>query len=189
MTLLLIGIGIAFVLLFIVVLIMAVGIYNSLIALKEHNKQAWANIDVILKQRFDEVPKLVKICQQYAQYEQKTIDKIMKARAAMVKGSHKKRMEASNALSLGISGLLAVGENYPELKANENFIQLQTRISDLEESLADRREYFNNAVNNYNVRIQQIPDVFIARFLGYAKESLFEVQEFEKQDVSVDMAL
>ena len=181
------AIGIGLLIVILVIVVIGVGIYNSLIHLKETINQAWANIDVILKQRYDEVPKLVKLCEQYMQYEQGTIDKIMKARENMVQGSQESRMQASEELSLGIKGLLAVGENYPELKANENFMQLQSRISELEESLADRREYFNNVVNNFNIRIQQIPDVFIARFLGYTAKEMFEVKEHERQDISVDM--
>lgn len=171
----------------IVIIASIIGIYNGLIHLKESIKKAWANIDVILKQRYDEIPKLVKLCEQYMQYEQATIDKIMKSRERMVQGSPESRMEASEQLSIGIRGLLSVGENYPELKANENFIQLQGRVSELEESLADRREYYNNVVNNFNIRIQQIPDVFVARFLGYTAGSMFEVKEHEREDVSVEM--
>ena len=106
----------------------------------------------------------------------------MNARTEMVSGkSIEDQIEASNQVSAGLQGLLAVGEAYPEIKSNANFMQIQTRISGLEESLADRREYYNSATNNFNVRIQQIPYVFIANMLQYQKQPLFEVKEFEKE--------
>lgn len=176
-----IGIVIIFLIISIGIVIMSIGIYNALVALKENIKKAWANIDVILKQRYDEVPQLIQICEQYVTYEKSMIDKIMDAREKMVKGrSIEDKADGFNALTSGISGLLAVGEAYPELKANESFIQIQNRLSELEERIADRREFYNESVNNYNIRIQQIPDVFFSRILGYQSETLFEVTEAEK---------
>ncbi|NIP99904.1 MAG: LemA family protein, partial [Nitrospinaceae bacterium] len=87
----------------------------------------------------------------------------------------------SGEISSALKGLFALAENYPDLKTNKNFMQLQNRISHLEESLADRREFYNDSVNNYNIRIQQIPDVFVAGFLNYEKEELFQVREEERQ--------
>lgn len=163
-------------------------IYNALIALKQNIKKAWANIDVILKQRYDEIPQLIQICEQYASYEKSMIDKITSAREKMVHGNSKKeQMDGAQALNLGIKGLLAVGEAYPDLKANKNFMQIQDRLSSLEESLADRREYYNDTVNQHNIRIKQIPDVFIAGFLGYQDEDLFQVGAHERERPDLKM--
>lgn len=168
--------------------IMGIGIYNALIALKESISKAWSNIDVILKQRYDEVPQLIQICQQFVKYEKSIIDKIMAARDKMVSGkTNNERVDGHNELSSCIGGLLAIGEGYPELKSNENYIQIQNRLSDLEERLADRREFYNESVNIYNIRIQQIPDVFLAKLLGYQKESLFEVSLSEKSMPNLDI--
>ena len=168
--------------------ILAIGIYNALIRASEHIKKAWANIDVILKQRYDEVPQLIQICEQYATYEKSMIDKIMNAREQMVKGKTvDEKAEGFNALSAGISGLLAVGEAYPDLKANANFMQIQTRLSELEETIADRREYYNDSVTTYNIRIKQIPDVLFANMLGYSERDLFKVDDREKVVPSLKM--
>jgi LemA protein len=166
----------------------AVGVYNALVTVKENVLKAWANIDVILKQRYDEIPQLIEICEQYVEYEADMIKKIMAARENMVRGkSVEAKAQASQELTEMVGGLLAIGENYPNLKANEHFLQIQKRLSDLEESLADRREFYNDSVNIYNIRIQQIPDVIFARMLGYERKEMFEVHEPEKARPSLKM--
>ncbi|MCF8720869.1 LemA family protein [Nitrospina gracilis] len=165
-------------------------IYNGLISLKENIKKSWANIDVILKQRYDEIPKLISVCESYAQFEKGMLDRLLKARERYVRADGvKEKSKASNQISEALRSVFALAENYPELKANENFMQLQNRISHLEETLADRREFFNDSVNNYNIRIQQIPDVFVAGMLNYRQEEMFEVAEEERRDVKVDIKL
>ncbi|QPJ63052.1 MAG: LemA family protein [Candidatus Nitronauta litoralis] len=165
-------------------------IYNGLISLKENIKKSWANIDVILKQRYDELPKLISVCESFAQFEKGVIDRITKARENYGRAKTVgQKSKASGEVSGALMGLFAVAENYPELKTNENFMQLQNRISHLEESLADRREFYNDSVNNYNIRIKQIPDVFIANMLRYQDEELFEVSEQERQDVDINIKL
>ncbi len=165
-------------------------IYNSLISLKENIKKSWANIDVILKQRHDEIPKLISVCESYAQFEKGILDRLMKARENYfgAKGVSKKAA-ASGEVSAALGGLFAIAESYPELKTNEHFMNLQNRISHMEETLADRREFYNDSANNYNIRIQQIPDVIIAGFLNYQKEELFQVSERDRQDVKIDIKL
>jgi len=165
-------------------------IYNNLISLKENIKKAWANIDVILKQRHDEIPKLISVCESFTQFEKGVLDRLMKARENYfgAKGVGKKA-EASGEVTAALGGLFAIAENYPEIKSNEHFMNLQNRISHLEETLADRREFYNDSTNNYNIRIQQIPDVIIARFLNYQKEELFQVSEQDRQDVKIDIKL
>ena len=163
-------------------------IYNSLVRLKNDIDKAWANIDVLLKQRHDELPKLIETCKGYMQYEQKTFLLVTDARTAFMKASSVgEKAQADNLISGALKSLFAVAENYPELKANNNFMQLQKRISELEEKLADRREFFNDDVNTYNIRIQQIPDVFIAGLMHLQHRDLFKVTEEDRQDVEVKM--
>ncbi|MCA9484514.1 MAG: LemA family protein [Nitrospina sp.] len=165
-------------------------IYNGLISLKENIKKSWSNIDVILKQRYDELPKLISVCESFAQFEKSVIDRITKARENYGQArTVSEKSQASGQVSAALSGLFAIAENYPELKSNENFMQLQGRISHLEESLADRREFYNDSVNNYNIRIKQIPDVFVANMLRYEDEVMFQVSEQERQDVKIDIKL
>ena len=163
-------------------------IYNSLVRLKNDIDKAWANIDVLLKQRHDELPKLIETCKGYMQYEQKTFLLVTEARTAFMKASSVgEKAQADNLISGALKSLFAVAENFPELKANNNFMQLQKRISELEEKLADRREFFNDDVNTYNIRIQQIPDVFLAGLMHLQHRDLFKVTEEDRQDVEVKM--
>jgi LemA protein len=163
-------------------------IYNSLVRLKNDIDKAWANIDVLLKQRHDELPKLIETCKGYMQYEQSTFQLITEARTAFMKASSvSEKAQADNMISGALKSLFAVSENYPDLKANNNFMQLQKRISELEEKIADRREFFNDDVNTYNIRIQQLPDVFIAGMMHLQTRDLFKVTEEDRQDVAVKL--
>jgi LemA protein len=165
-------------------------IYNGLISLKENIKKSWSNIDVILKQRHDELPKLISVCESYTEFEKGILDRLMKAREKYFKASGvTKKSEASNEVTAALQGIFALAENYPDLKANKNFMQLQERISHLEETLADRREFYNDSVNNYNIRIKQIPDVLVAGMLSYQDEEMFKVSEKERQDVKIDIKI
>lgn len=175
---------------FVSIIAYAFTIYNNLISLKENIKKSWANIDVILKQRHDEIPKLISVCESYAQFEKGILDRLMKARENYfgAKGVSQKAA-ASSEVTAALGGLFAIAESYPELKSNEHFMNLQNRISHMKETLADRREFYNDSANNYNIRIQQIPDVFIAGFLRYQQEELFQVSEQDKRDVKIDIKL
>lgn len=171
------------------VFIYFITLYNSLVRLKNDIEKAWANIDVLLKQRHDELPKLIETCKGYMQYEQKTFLLVTEARNAYTKAtSVAQKAQADNMITAALKSLFAVSENYPDLKANQNFMQLQNRISELEEKIADRREYFNDDVNTYNIRIQQLPDVFVARMMGLQHKDLFKVAQADRQDVEVKMA-
>ncbi len=167
----------------------AIMIYNNLVSLKHNVSKAWANIDVLLKQRHDELPKLVETCKQYMGYEQETLEKVMQARsavsAAREKGDISALGPAETQLRMGLGNLFALAEAYPDLKANESFQHLQGRISGLENAIADRREFYNESVNNNNVRIEQFPDVLIARNLGFGAKDLLEFSEEETKDVDV----
>ncbi len=172
-----------------VLLVYGVTIYNSLVQIKHNVTKAWANIDVLLKQRHDELPKLVETCKQYMKFEQDTLARVIEARSKVFSAR-----EAQNIPALGgaetmlrgaLGNLFALAEAYPDLKANENFQQLQTRISTLENAIADRREFYNESVNVNNVRIEQFPDVVVARLLNFREAQLLQFSEEEKKDVDV----
>ena len=181
------------VILFIIALIllfMGISIYNGLVSLKNQIDRSWANIEVILKQRFDEIPQLIQVVEQYAGYEQATLKKVIEARNTYNQAqTTDQKVEAANLTSLAFKGVAALGEAYPELKANTNFVHLQGRVSDLESQIADRRENFNETVTNFNTRIQQIPDVFFARMLGYSQHNLFKVEAAETVRPNLKMNL
>ncbi|MFW5450894.1 MAG: LemA family protein [Methylophagaceae bacterium] len=164
-------------------------IYNNLVTLKHNVSKAWANIDVLLKQRHDELPKLIETCKQYMKFEQETLEKVMQARSSVASAQQQGNIpalgKAEGALRMGLGSLFAVAEAYPDLKADETFQHLQARITGLENAIADRREFYNESVNNNNVRIEQVPDVFIARMFNFKDYSLLEFVEQELTDVDV----
>ena len=183
-------IGLVVILALTVVLIAYVtGIYNGLVNLRENVKVAWANIDVLLKQRHDELPKLVETCKRYMQFEQDTLEKVMRARASVSQASTTGNVAAVGAaeqqLRAGVGRLFAVAESYPQLKTDETFKQLQGRITALEESIADRRELYNDQVNLNNIRVKVFPDVMIAQRFGFQPAQLLEFSSEEKRDVDV----
>ncbi|WP_293760316.1 LemA family protein [uncultured Aquitalea sp.] len=166
-----------------------VTLYNALVSLKHEVSKSWSNIDVVLKQRHDELPKLVEVCKQYAQFEQATLARVMEARSAVAQHAQNRNMEGLGREESKLRGLLgqvfAVAEAYPELKADEQFSHLSSRISQLEETIADRRELYNEAVNNNNVRIEQFPDVLIARMFGFPTARALQFSTEEKRDVDM----
>ena len=168
------------------VLVYTVILYNELVRLRNDNDRAWANIDVLLKQRHDEIPNLVETVKGYMQHEQQTLLAVTQARAAsMNAASIGQKATADLTMTVALRGLFAVAENYPQLKANENFLKLQTRITELEERIADRREFFNDDVNNYNTRIGQIPEVFVASFMNLKPRAMFQVSGEDRKLVEV----
>ena len=164
-------------------------LYNGLVALKHGVAKAWANIDVLLKQRHDELPKLVEVCKQYKQFEQDTLQRVIEARSQVQSARESQNIgalgEAEGVLRKGLGQIFAVAEAYPELKANENFMQLQQRITSLENGIADRRELYNDAVNINNVRVDQFPDALIARLFHFEIKPLLEFSTSEKADVDM----
>lgn len=175
--------------LMVVALVYAVVVYNGLVALKHNVAKAWANIDVLLKQRHDELPKLVEVCRQYKQFEAATLARVTAARARVASAREQRDVralgEAEGALRTGLGQIFAVAEAYPELRANEHFMQLQTRITALENAIADRREWYNESVNVYNVRIEQLPDLVVARLCQFTAQPLLEFSSTEKADVDL----
>jgi LemA protein len=174
--------GLMFFFFFAGVLVYAVILYNGLVRLRNENDSAWVNIDVLLKQRHDEIPNLVETVKGYMQHEQQTLLALTQARAAsMNAASINQKAVADLKMTNALRGLFAVAENYPQLKANENFLKLQNRISELEERIADRRKLFNDDVNTYNTRIGQIPDVLVASFMGLKPRSMFKVSDEDRK--------
>ncbi|MDY0047798.1 MAG: LemA family protein [Thauera propionica] len=175
--------------LIVVVLAYGVLVYNGLVSLKHNVAKAWANIDVLLKQRHDELPKLVEVCRQYKQFEESTLTRVTEARARVAQAREAHDVPALGAaeglLRAGLGQIFAVAEAYPELKANEHFMQLQTRITALENGIADRREWYNEAVNVHNVRIDQFPDLIVARMFGFDEQALLQFAMAEKADVDL----
>lgn len=168
------------------VIIYSVILYNGLVRLRNENDRAWANIDVLLKQRHDEIPNLVETVKGYMQHEQQTLLAVTQARAASMSASSiGQKALAEFQVASALRGLFAVAENYPQLKANENFLKLQNRITELEERIADRREFFNDDVATYNTRIGQIPDVFIASFMSLKPREMFKVSDEDRRQVEV----
>ncbi|AKU13258.1 hypothetical protein AzCIB_3365 [Azoarcus sp. CIB] len=173
----------------VIALLYAIVVYNGLVRLKHNIAKAWANIDVLLKQRHDELPKLVEVCKQYKQFEQETLQRVTEARARVASAREHQDVaalgKAEGMLRAGLGQIFAVAEAYPELRANEHFMQLQTRITALENGIADRREWYNEAVNLLNVRIEQFPDVFVARMFQFEPRPLLEFASAEKSDVDL----
>jgi LemA protein len=179
----------AFLLLIVGVAIYVVILYNELVRLRNDNDRAWANIDVLLKQRHDEIPNLVETVKGYMQHEQQTLVAVTQARAASRNAaSVRQKAQADLMMTGALRGLFAVAENYPQLRANENFLKLQNRISELEERIADRREFFNDDVNTYNTRIGQIPEVFVASFMNLKPRDMFKVSDEDRRLGEVKVA-
>ena len=163
-----------------------IAVYNALVQLKNNIERNWSNIDVLLKQRFDELPKLIKVCEGYMQHEQKTLEAVIKARSlvSQARGSEE-QLRAQNALTETLRSLFMVVERYPDLKADVGFRQLGARISELEEQIADRREFFNDSVNLYNTRIEQFPDLLVARLFSFTSRNLWQIDPAHRADVEV----
>lgn len=170
-------------------LLYLIALYNGLVRLRHEVKKSWANIDVLLKQRHDELPKLVAVCQQYARFEQDTLTRVMEARSAVRDARAKHDVPRIGALEDQLRGLLAqvwaVAEAYPELSADARFGELSARISRLEDAIADRRELYNEAVNNLNVRIESFPDTLVAQALGFTPARPLTFAARDKADVDI----
>src|SRR6202790_4770223 len=178
--------GLAFFLFVAGALIYLVILFNGLVRLRNENDRAWANIDVLLKQRHDEIPNLVETVKGCMQAEHQPRLAVTQGRAASGSaGSIGQKAVADLQMASALRGLFAVAENYPQLKASDNFLKLQNRISELEERIADRREFFNDDVNTYNTRIGQIPDVFVASFMSLKPRAMFKVSDQDRKQVEV----
>ena len=172
-----------------VVVLYCISLYNHLVNVKHAVSKSWANIDVLLKQRHDELPKLVEVCKQYKQFEQATLQKVIEARSQVHAARERQDIgalgQAEDSLRAGLGSIFAVAEAYPELKANENFTRLLSRITSLENGIADRRELYNESVNINNVQIEVFPASIIASMFNFGEKPLLEFSATEKADVDM----
>ena len=175
-------------LLFFMVFVALLLIYNGLIRIKNNIEKSWANIDVLLKQRSDELPNLIASVKGYMVHERTTLEALTKARTDVLNApTLSKKALADNVITDALKTIFAVVENYPNLKANENFLKLQNRITSLENELADRREFYNDSVNIYNIRIHSMPDLIVARLLNYTDKHWFKALDEDKAIVRVNV--
>ncbi|GIW70020.1 MAG: LemA family protein [Patescibacteria group bacterium] len=164
-----------------------ISVYNSLASLKIKIKEAWSQIDVQLKRRIDLIPNLVETVKGYASHEKEVFEKVTQARAALMSaGDAKTAGEADVQLTSALKSLFAVAEAYPELKAQEGFINLQKELSDTEDKVAYSRQFFNSVVRQYNEKIVVFPSNLIAQLFGFKQEAFFEAEEADKEPVKVD---
>jgi LemA protein len=172
-----------------VVLVYFIMTYNSLVSIKNNVEKAWANIDVLLKQRNDELPKLVDTCKVYMAHESQTLEKVISARMGVDAARETHDVDglskAESVMTQSLGGLFAVAEGYPDLKADRTFINLQQRITGLENQIADRREFYNDSVNNNNVRIAQFPDLIVAALFNFERKEMLRFASAELKDVDV----
>ncbi len=164
-----------------------VGMYNGLVRARNRCREAWSGIDVQLRRRASLIPNLVETVKGYAAHERETFEEVTRARSALENaGSVADAAQANNMLTGALRHLFAVAENYPQLQASQNFMDLQNELSDIEEKIAFARQFYNTNVLDYNNRIQTVPSVFIANMFGFRPEEFFEADEEGRAEVRVD---
>ncbi len=172
-----------------VLAIVIITMYNGLIRLKNRVDEAWSDIDVQLKRRYDLIPNLVETVKGYAKHEEGTLTKVTEARnvamQAQSSGDSKKMAQAENMLSSTLKSIFALSEAYPELKANENFLELQRELSDTENKIQAARRFYNTNVRDFNTKLQVFPTNIFGRMLGFKSREYFEAEESEKENVKV----
>ncbi len=169
-----------------VIILAIVGVYNNLVSLKMRVKNAWAQIDTQLKRRFDLIPNLVETVKGYTKHEQETLEKVIAARNTYVTAtSVEDKAAANNQLTATLKNLFALSEAYPDLKANENFMQLQTELTGTEDKIAYSRQFYNDTVQMYNTAIMRFPSNIIAGMFNFKEEPFFQISEAEKEPVKV----
>ena len=168
------------------VAVFIIGVYNSLVSLKVKIQEAWSQIDVQLKRRADLIPNIVESVKGYAAHEKEIFENVAKARAALMSAQNPKEAEdADKSLGVALKSLFAVAESYPELKAQEGFINLQKELSDTEDKVAYSRQFYNSVVRQYNEKIVVFPNNIVASSLGFKPQEFFEAEESEKAKVEV----
>ncbi len=173
----------------VVALLFGIGIYNGLVQLKVLVDEAWSGIDVQLKRRYDLIPNLVETVKGYAKHEKETFEKIAQLRtAAMSATSVEEKGKLENQLSSSLKTLFAVAENYPELKANTNFLDLQTTLTNIEGEIQGSRSYYNGTVRDFNTKIMVFPNNLFAGMLGFKTREFFAAEEEAKANVKVDFS-
>lgn len=170
----------------VLIVLWAISVYNSLIALKNRVKDQWAQIDVQLKRRFDLIPNLVETVKGYTKHESETLEAVIKARNTYVSATvPEEQMKADGELTKAISKLFALTESYPDLKANTNFQALQQELTETESKIAAARQFYNDTVMVYNNKVSMVPSNIIASLFKFNKEAFFEANETERQNVQV----
>lgn len=167
-------------------LAIVIGMYNSLIRLKNRVEEAWSDIDVQLKRRYDLIPNLVETVKGYASHEKETFEKVTAARTAAMnaqeQGDAKKQAEAENMLSSTLKSIFALSENYPDLKANQNFLELQRELSDTENKIQASRRFYNGNVRDFNTKLEVFPTNIIGNMLGFKSREYFEIEDEKERD-------
>ncbi len=180
-------IGVIVLILLLAFTIFFVIMYNNIIRLKNNISKSWANIDVLLKQRSNEIPNLLETVKGYMKHEKKTLESLTNIRSFLDESeTFSKKAAADKKITELLKSVFVVAENYPDLKAGENFMKLQKRISGLENELADRREFYNDSVTIYNIRIESFPDLIIARLMHLKTADLFKASVEDKEYVKVN---
>lgn len=168
---------------------MVVAIYNGLVTVRNNVQNAWKNIDVILQQRNDSLTKLIDVVKEYMKYEKELLTKLVELRTGYAQAKDlADKIRIENQIEKLLGKLNMVWEQYPDLKAVQNFLQLQGEVSGIESKIADYREMFNDAVNIYNIQIERFPDLLLAKPLGYQRQAFLEVPEEKKQDVKMKLS-
>ncbi len=184
-----IGVGIA-VGLVVVVVIVIIGMYNRLVILRTRCEEAWSDIDVQLRRRYDLIPNLVETVKGYAAHERETFEKVTEARAAAIGAKTvQEQAQAENMLTATLRTLFAVAENYPQLRASENFMQMQRDLTDTEDKIQAARRFYNSMVRDLNIRVDVFPSSIIAGAFGFRKRDMFEIEEPQaREPVKVDFS-
>lgn len=170
----------------VLVVMYVISTYNSLIGLRNKVHDQFSQVDIQLKRRFDLIPNLVETIKGYAKHESETLEKVIAARNNYVNAkTDNEKVDASNALTSGISKLFALSESYPELKANSNFMDLQSQLKEIEEKISYARQFYNDSVLMYNNKVEMIPSNIVASIFGFKKSSFFEADEKERENVKV----
>ncbi len=176
----------ALVIILALVVLWLIAVYNSLIRLRNRTDEAWSDIDVQLKRRYDLIPNLMETVKGYMKHEEGVLTKVTEARSRAMQATGQAKGEAENMLSETLKSLFAVAENYPDLKASQNFLQLQDEISDTENKIQASRRFYNSQVRDFNTKVQVFPTNIIANMLGFKKYDFFEVgNEAERENVKV----
>ncbi len=180
-------VGIIIAVVVVLIIIWFIASYNGLVKMRNKHEEAFSTMDVYLKQRFDLVPNLVETVKGYAAHESGTLEKVIAARNLTASaGNMEDKLKAENGLTSTLRSLFAVAENYPDLKANVNFMELQNKLSSLEADIANSRKYYNGVTRSMNDKVQMFPSSIIAGMFGFKKQPMFEVEAEERQNVKVE---
>lgn len=181
------NIGLILLIIIAVVVLWMIAVYNGLIRLKNRVDEAWSDIDVQTKRRYDLIPNLINTVKGYAAHEKQLFENVTEARTrAMSAGTAADKAQAENALSQTLKSLFAVAENYPDLKANQNFLELQRELTDTEDKIQAARRFYNGNARDFNIKIEVFPNNIIAGMLKFTKREFFEAESEEKEPVKVE---